>query len=109
MKYKRIKGYYRDVSGRQSDWSEVYDKQKIRDEVKVQSARCMDCGIPFCQSVPHGCPLNNLIPTWNDLVFNDNWQEATRQLLATNNFPEFTGRVCPAPCEGMLALYCPKP
>ena len=67
------------------------------------SCRCMDCGVPFCQS-SHGCPLGNIIPKWNDLVFQNNWKEALWQLLQTNNFPEFTGRACPAPCEGACVL-----
>ncbi|GGA58670.1 glutamate synthase subunit beta [Pelagibacterium lentulum] len=68
-------------------------------EVKKQAARCMDCGIPYCHSEVTGCPVNNQIPDWNDLVWNDDWQEAARNLHSTNNFPEFTGRICPAPCE----------
>ncbi len=71
------------------------------DEAKIQGARCMDCGIPFCQS---GCPVNNIIPDFNDLVFRQNWQEALDTLHSTNNFPEFTGRVCPAPCEASCTL-----
>ncbi len=76
-----------------------------KEKQQVQGARCMDCGVPFCQSgimlkgATSGCPLNNLIPEWNDLIFNGQWEEAARRLLLTNNFPEFTGRVCPAPCE----------
>ena len=65
------------------------------DELRQQGARCMDCGIPFCHT---GCPLGNIIPDWNDLVYRDHWREALDRLHATNNFPEFTGRVCPAPC-----------
>ena len=68
---------------------------------KNQAARCMDCGIPYCQT---GCPVNNQIPDWNDLVYNNNWEEASRNLHSTNNFPEFTGRVCPAPCEASCTL-----
>ena len=64
----------------------------------------MDCGVPFCHSTSHGCPLGNIIPKFNDLVFQDNWKEALKTLLQTNNFPEFTGRVCPAPCEGACVL-----
>ncbi len=70
-------------------------------EVKQQGARCMDCGIPFCHS---GCPVNNIIPEWNDLVYRDDWQQALRVLHSTNNFPEFTGRICPAPCEAACTL-----
>ena len=104
MKYNRIKGYYRNTNDRLKDWNEVYDVDKIRNEVKVQSARCMDCGIPFCQSSATGCPLGNMIPSFNDLVFKDDWSSAVKTLLQTNNFPEFTGRVCPAPCEGSCVL-----
>src|ERR1700761_5671018 len=70
-------------------------------EAKQQGARCMDCGIPFCQS---GCPVNNIIPDWNDLVFRGDWKHAIETLHSTNNFPEFTGRVCPAPCEAACVL-----
>ncbi|WP_127143140.1 glutamate synthase subunit beta [Pelagibacterium montanilacus] len=69
------------------------------DEVRKQAARCMDCGIPYCHNEVTGCPVNNQIPDWNDLVWQDDWEEAARNLHSTNNFPEFTGRVCPAPCE----------
>ena len=69
---------------------------------------CMDCGVPFCQS-DHGCPLGNIIPKWNDLVYRENWREALVMLLQTNNFPEFTGRVCPAPCEGACVLGINEP
>lgn len=72
-------------------------------EVQKQSARCMDCGIPYCHG-PTGCPVHNQIPDWNDLVYNGNWDEAIRNLHSTNNFPEFTGRVCPAPCEEACTL-----
>ncbi|MDG1143729.1 MAG: glutamate synthase subunit beta, partial [Burkholderiales bacterium] len=71
------------------------------DEASRQGARCMDCGIPFCQS---GCPVNNIIPDWNDLVYRQNWQSALQTLHSTNNFPEFTGRICPAPCEASCTL-----
>ena len=70
-------------------------------ELREQAARCMECGVPFCH---HGCPLGNLIPDWNDLVYRDRWQEAIEQLHRTNNFPEFTGRLCPAPCEAACVL-----
>ncbi len=70
-------------------------------EMAKQGARCMDCGIPFCQT---GCPINNIIPDWNDLVYHQNWREALEVLHSTNNFPEFTGRVCPAPCEEACVL-----
>ena len=72
-------------------------------EVQKQAARCMDCGIPYCHG-PTGCPIHNQIPDWNDLVYNDNWEEAIRNLHSTNNFPEFTGRICPAPCEEACTL-----
>ena len=72
-------------------------------EVQKQAARCMDCGIPYCHG-PTGCPVHNQIPDWNDLVYNNNWEEAIRNLHSTNNFPEFTGRVCPAPCEEACTL-----
>ncbi|KAI2798425.1 hypothetical protein RDWZM_010184 [Blomia tropicalis] len=103
MKYKRIKSYYKKVDNRLNQWGEVYDFKTIRDNVRIQASRCMECGVPFCQS-PHGCPLGNIIPRWNDLVHQNDWYEALKQLLQTNNFPEFTGRVCPAPCEGACTL-----
>ncbi|MGH8247495.1 MAG: glutamate synthase, partial [Gammaproteobacteria bacterium] len=71
------------------------------DEAGRQGARCMDCGIPFCQT---GCPINNIIPDWNDLVYRQQWRQALETLHSTNNFPEFTGRVCPAPCEAACTL-----
>lgn len=108
MKYKRIKGYYRDPKKRLRDFDEIYDYKKIKDNVRIQSARCMECGVPFCQS-SHGCPLGNIIPRWNDLVFKNDWQEAINQLLQTNNFPEFTGRVCPEPCAGACVLGINEP
>ncbi|MFZ0805772.1 MAG: glutamate synthase subunit beta, partial [Candidatus Sulfotelmatobacter sp.] len=90
----------RPVTQRVNDWFEIYHsvpEQKSRE----QGARCMDCGVPFCQT---GCPLNNIIPDWNDLVYRGRWKDAIRQLHATNNFPEFTGRICPAPCEASCVL-----
>ncbi|MBV9508541.1 MAG: glutamate synthase subunit beta [Acidobacteriia bacterium] len=90
---------------RVKDWFEVYlpfPEEKIR----AQGARCMDCGVPFCHT---GCPLNNIIPDWNDLVFRGRWRDALRQLHATNNFPEFTGRICPAPCEAACVLGINEP
>ena len=90
----------RPVDVRIRDWKEVYEEfpeQHLHD----QAARCMDCGIPFCHN---GCPLGNLIPEWNDLVWRDDWTEASERLHATNNFPEFTGRLCPAPCEAACVL-----
>ncbi|NNN07861.1 MAG: glutamate synthase subunit beta [Acidimicrobiaceae bacterium] len=90
----------RPVAVRLRDWREVYEPQSD-DAVQVQGARCMDCGIPFCMQ---GCPLGNRIPVFNDLVYRGRWDEAAEQLLDTNNFPEFTGRLCPAPCESACVL-----
>ena len=90
----------RAVEDRLHDWREVY-LDFPAPNVARQAARCMDCGVPFCN---HGCPLNNLIPDWNDLVYRDRWRDAIAQLHATNNFPEFTGRICPAPCEAACVL-----
>jgi glutamate synthase (NADPH) small chain len=95
----------RPVSVRLRDWNEVYESFP-QEGVKAQAARCMDCGVPFCHT---GCPLNNLIPDWNDLVYRDRWREAIRALHATNNFPEFTGRICPAPCEASCVLGINSP
>ena len=82
------------------DWREVYEPFP-REALQLQAGRCMDCGIPFCNN---GCPLGNLIPDWNDLVYRDHWRDAIERLHATNNFPEFTGRLCPAPCEAACVL-----
>ena len=90
----------RPVAERLKDWREVY-RVFPEDKLRGQAARCMDCGIPFCQE---GCPLGNIIPDWNDLVYRNQWKEAIERLSATNNFPEFTGRLCPAPCEGSCVL-----
>jgi glutamate synthase (NADPH) small chain len=90
----------RPVDVRIRDWREVYDEFAL-DEVERQAGRCMDCGIPFCHQ---GCPLGNLIPEWNDLVWSGDWRAAIERLHATNNFPEFTGRLCPAPCETACVL-----
>ncbi len=87
------------------DWREVYEAQDP-DQLKRQAGRCMDCGIPFCHN---GCPLGNLIPEWNDLAFRGDWDEAIERLHATNNFPEFTGRLCPAPCESACVLAINQP
>lgn len=99
--YKRNPEPYRDPLERIFDWGEINYENPVHDDVErtVQAARCMDCGTPFCQTHT-GCPVNNLIPEWNELVFKKNWREAIERLHSTNNFPEFTGRVCPAPCEG---------
>jgi glutamate synthase (NADPH) small chain len=90
----------RPVPVRLRDWREVYEPFPAED-LETQASRCMDCGIPFCNN---GCPLGNLIPDWNDLVYRDRWRDAIEALHATNNFPEFTGRLCPAPCEGACVL-----
>ncbi|XP_076386960.1 uncharacterized protein LOC100882019 isoform X2 [Megachile rotundata] len=108
LKYKREVAVYRPVENRLTDWDEIYNFQRVRKGLRVQAARCMECGVPFCQS-SHGCPLGNIIPKWNDLIFQSNWKEALNQLLQTNNFPEFTGRVCPAPCEGACVLGISEP
>ncbi|HEX9821228.1 MAG TPA: glutamate synthase subunit beta [Methylomirabilota bacterium] len=100
LEIKRKKWPTRPVVERLRDWKEVY-LPFPGDELKKQAARCMDCGIPFCHQ---GCPLGNLIPDWNDLVYRDHWRDAIDRLHATNNFPEFTGRLCPAPCEGSCVL-----
>src|SRR5487761_1717114 len=90
----------RPVPVRLRDWREVYEP--FPDEAaRAQAGRCMDCGIPFCHD---GCPLGNLIPEWNDLVYRDDWFDASERLHATNNFPEMTGRLCPAPCEAACVL-----
>ena len=91
---------YRDPKERINDYQEFVELRSD-EEVAEQGARCMECGVPFCHN---GCPLGNLIPDWNDLVYNGRWQDAIRQLHATNNFPEFTGRLCPAPCEAACVL-----
>jgi glutamate synthase (NADPH/NADH) len=104
LKYPRIKGYLRPVGQRLDDYKEVYDTEKMRRESRIQASRCMDCGIPFCQSSTTGCPLNNQIPAFNDSVSKGDLPSALHTLLQTNNFPEFTGRVCPAPCEGSCVL-----
>ena len=92
---------------RLNDYDEIYTDHKV-DQLRTQGARCMDCGVPFCQSTS-GCPIDNLIPEWNDLVYNNRWKEAIERLHRTNNFPEFTGRVCPAPCEGACVLGITDP
>jgi glutamate synthase (NADPH/NADH) len=102
MKYQRRSEKYRSAKTRTRDWAEL-SKRLDEDELKYQAARCMDCGVPFCQS-DSGCPISNIIPKWNELVFQSQWKDALNRLLMTNNFPEFTGRVCPAPCEGACVL-----
>ena len=133
VKYKPATNQYRAADARLKDWGEVYNHEGVQKNLRMQAARykklakiiqlseemldftllvvgfrCMDCGVPFCQS-DHGCPLGNIIPKWNDLVYRENWREALVMLLQTNNFPEFTGRVCPAPCEGACVLGINEP
>src|SRR5947207_6958861 len=100
LEIARVNFERRPVTERVRDWKEVY-KDFPDDKLKAQASRCMDCGVPFCHQ---GCPLGNIIPDWNDLVYRGRWQEALARLFATNNFPEFTGRICPAPCEGSCVL-----
>jgi glutamate synthase (NADPH) small chain len=100
LEIRRKKAPARPIEERVRDWKEVSLPYPDAD-LKKQAARCMDCGIPFCHQ---GCPLGNLIPDWNDLVYRDHWREAIERLHATNNFPEFTGKLCPAPCEGACVL-----
>ena len=100
LKWDRQTPKRRRIPVRVQDWKEVYEPFPS-EELKHQAGRCMDCGIPFCNN---GCPLGNLIPDWNDLVYRSNWQDAIERLHATNNFPEFTGRLCPAPCESACVL-----
>ncbi|HEX6879698.1 MAG TPA: glutamate synthase subunit beta [Terriglobales bacterium] len=95
----------RPVAERVNDWFEVYQDFPAASVID-QGARCMDCGIPFCHT---GCPVNNVIPDWNDLIYRGRWREAIRRLHATNNFPEFTGRICPAPCEAACVLGINQP
>jgi len=105
MEYAREHAQRRPVTQRVNDWFEIYvdfPEEKLRQ----QGARCMDCGVPFCHT---GCPVNNIIPDWNDLVYRGRWKQALRQLHATNNFPEFTGRICPAPCEASCVLGINEP
>ena len=103
---------YREPAKRLLDYKEIYTEHND-EHLQTQGARCMDCGVPFCQShntvnlappVSYGCPIHNLIPEWNDLVYRGRWKDALDRLHKTNNFPEFTGRVCPAPCEGSCVL-----
>ncbi|NLN81254.1 MAG: glutamate synthase subunit beta [Clostridiales bacterium] len=109
MDYERLLPPDRPVSERIHDWNEFHTRLN-EEEQRIQGARCMNCGIPFCHSgmllgdAASGCPLNNLIPEWNDLIYRGLWRQAVKRLLKTNNFPEFTGRVCPAPCEGSCTI-----
>ena len=107
MEFPRQAAPYRPAKERLLDFNEIYTDHDIQ-RFSTQSARCMDCGVPFCQS-EEGCPIHNLIPEFNDLVFRDEWREALDRLQKTNNFPEFTGRVCPAPCEGSCVLGITDP
>jgi glutamate synthase (NADPH) small chain len=100
--FQREARVYRNVDIRLKDYDELYTPPQ-EEKLRTQASRCMDCGIAFCQS-NDGCPVNNLIPEWNDLVYKDQWRDALDRLHKTNNFPEFTGRVCPAPCEGSCVL-----
>ncbi|HMD50785.1 MAG TPA: glutamate synthase subunit beta [Bryobacteraceae bacterium] len=105
LEYTRELPQRRPPAERINDWFEVYqDFEEAK--VQTQGARCMDCGVPFCHT---GCPLNNVIPDWNDFVYKDRWRDAIRALHATNNFPEFTGRICPAPCEAACVLGINEP
>ena len=105
MEYGRETASRRPALERVNDWFEIY-QDFPEEKLRAQGARCMDCGVPFCHT---GCPVNNLIPDWNDLVYHGRWKEALRQLHSTNNFPEFTGRICPAPCEAACVLGINEP
>jgi glutamate synthase (NADPH/NADH) small chain len=105
LEYSRELAPRRPVTQRVNDWFEIY-LDLPEEKLRSQGARCMDCGVPFCQT---GCPVSNLIPDWNDLVYRGRWKEAVQQLHATNNFPEFTGRICPAPCEASCVLGINQP
>lgn len=114
MEYERKSTPYRKPKERLKSWDEFY-KPLSEEELRQQGARCMDCGVPFCQTGSEidnksmGCPVYNLIPEWNDLVYRGKWKDALHRLHKTNNFPEFTGRVCPAPCEGSCVLGIIEP
>jgi len=99
---------YRDIKVRLGDYGEIFTESHNEAHLQTQGARCMDCGVPFCQS-DTGCPVSNLIPEWNHLVYTGDWRRALNRLHKTNNFPEFTGRVCPAPCEGSCVLGMDNP
>ena len=105
LKHDRQLPDRRSVPVRLRDWKEVYEPFS-EESLRAQASRCMDCGIPFCND---GCPLGNLIPDWNDLTYRGHWRDAIERLHATNNFPEFTGRLCPAPCEGSCVLGINEP
>ena len=113
--HERMAAPYREPLDRLADFQEIYTDHDV-DHLTTQASRCMDCGVPFCQSpdmnsnnARSGCPIHNLIPEWNDLVYAGQWQDALNRLHKTNNFPEFTGRVCPAPCEGSCVLGITDP
>ena len=109
IEYDREPPHARAPQERVKDWSESHPPY-AEETIRRQGARCMDCGIPYCHTgqivagMACGCPVNNLIPEWNDLVYRGQWREAIIRLHKTNNFPEFTGRVCPAPCEGSCTI-----
>jgi len=105
MEHTREMPRRRPVAERVNDWFEIY-LDFAEEKIRTQGARCMDCGVPFCHT---GCPLTNIIPDWNDLVYRGRWREAIRVLHSTNNFPEFTGRICPAPCEAACVLGINEP
>ncbi|HXE37378.1 MAG TPA: glutamate synthase, partial [Azonexus sp.] len=100
MEFERLSEAYDPVEQRLKHYKEFVHTLS-EDDAKTQGARCMDCGIPFCNN---GCPVNNIIPDWNDLVYRGNWKQALEVLHSTNNFPDFTGRICPAPCEAACTL-----
>src|SRR6266700_3763925 len=114
MEFERVLPASRDPKERVATWAEFHDHLP-ETTLREQGARCMDCGVPFCHTGKlldggaSGCPVNNLIPEWNDLVYRGQWREALARLHKTNNFPEFTGRVCPAPCEGSCVLGISEP
>src|SRR5215472_13012894 len=105
LEFNRETAQRRPATERINDWFEIY-VDFPEDKARTQGARCMDCGVPFCHT---GCPLTNIIPDFNDLVFKGRWKEAMRVLHSTNNFPEFTGRICPAPCEAACVLGINEP
>ena len=107
MEYPKKSVPYREARERLGDFREIFT-EPAEEHMRIQAARCMDCGVPFCQS-DSGCPVDNLIPEWNDLVYQGRWREALDRLHKTNNFPEFTGRTCPAPCEGACVLGITDP
>jgi glutamate synthase (NADPH/NADH) small chain len=114
MEIERLDDGKRAPNERIGDWNEFL-VQLNDDQLRSQGARCMDCGVPFCHTgenignLATGCPVNNLIPEWNDMIYRGQWREALDRLHHTNNFPEFTGRVCPAPCEGSCVLGINEP